>query len=97
MPEHYPRFGVPVDAAHGITTGASAFDRALTLRLLADPTSRAEDFSRPGHMPPLAAVEGGLDQRRGLSCQSAVFISHRRRIAGKFGIPDSKVALDAPW
>jgi 3,4-dihydroxy-2-butanone 4-phosphate synthase len=65
VPEHYPRFGVPVDAAHGITTGASAFDRALTLRLLADPASRAEDFSRPGHMLPLAAVEGGLGERRG--------------------------------
>jgi 3,4-dihydroxy-2-butanone 4-phosphate synthase len=62
---NYPRFAVPVDAAQGITTGASAFDRAVTLRLLADPAARPEDFSRPGHIFPLAAVEGGLAQRRG--------------------------------
>ena len=63
--EHYPRFCVPVDAAKGISTGASAFDRAVTLRLLADPASRPEDFSRPGHIFPLAAVAAGLAQRRG--------------------------------
>jgi len=62
---NYPRFAVPVDAAQGITTGASAFDRAVTLRLLADPAARAEDLSRPGHIFPLAAVERGLAQRRG--------------------------------
>ncbi len=63
--KNYPHFTVPVDAARGITTGASAFERALTLRLLADPACRPEDFSRPGHIFPLAAVEGGLAKRRG--------------------------------
>ena len=62
---HAPRFAEPVDAVRGTTTGASAFDRAVTLRLLADPDARPEDFSRPGHIFPLAGASGGLAQRRG--------------------------------
>ena len=58
-------FTVSVDARHGITTGISAADRALTARLLADPTSRPEDFVTPGHLFPLRAVEGGVRVRRG--------------------------------
>ena len=60
-----PRFAEPVDAIKGTTTGASAFDRAVTVRLLADPNARPEDFSRPGHVFPLAAVPEGLARRRG--------------------------------
>jgi len=60
-----PRFTEPVDAMRGTTTGASAFDRAITLRMLADPHSVPEDFSRPGHVFPLAAMPGGLAERRG--------------------------------
>lgn len=60
-----PRFTEPVDAVRGTTTGASAFDRAITLRMLADPDTRPEDFSRPGHVFPLAAMPGGLADRRG--------------------------------
>ena len=58
-------FTVSVDARHGVTTGISAADRALTARLLADPTSRPEDFVTPGHLFPLRAVEGGVRVRRG--------------------------------
>ncbi len=60
-----PRFAEPIDAVAGTTTGASTFDRAVTLRMLADPDSRPEDFSRPGHVLPLAAMPGGLAERRG--------------------------------
>lgn len=60
-----PRFAEPVDAIRGTTTGASAFDRAVTARMLADPDARPEDFSRPGHVFPLAAMPGGLAERRG--------------------------------
>ncbi|WP_435299124.1 3,4-dihydroxy-2-butanone-4-phosphate synthase [Timonella sp. A28] len=56
---------VSVDAAQGVTTGISAHDRALTLRLLADPTATPEHFIRPGHVLPLRAVAGGLTQRQG--------------------------------
>ena len=58
-------FTVTVDAKHEITTGISAKERANTIRALADSTSTAEDFIRPGHIFPLIAHEGGLAARRG--------------------------------
>ncbi|GAA2103437.1 bifunctional 3,4-dihydroxy-2-butanone-4-phosphate synthase/GTP cyclohydrolase II [Streptomyces albiaxialis] len=60
-------FSVTVDAtaAHGVTTGISAADRATTIRLLADPDSRAADFVRPGHAFPLRAKSGGVLVRAG--------------------------------
>ncbi|HVX44250.1 MAG TPA: bifunctional 3,4-dihydroxy-2-butanone-4-phosphate synthase/GTP cyclohydrolase II [Mycobacteriales bacterium] len=58
-------FTVSVDAAEGITTGISAAERAHTVRLLADPEATAADLSRPGHIFPLRAAEGGVLQRRG--------------------------------
>lgn len=58
-------FTVSVDAVHGTTTGASAFDRAMTIRALADPSSQPKDFRRPGHVFPLESVEGGVLRRAG--------------------------------
>lgn len=60
-------FTVSVDAsaAHGVTTGISAADRAATLRLLADGASVADDFVRPGHIFPLRARPGGVLARNG--------------------------------
>ncbi len=58
-------FTVSVDAADGTTTGISAAERALTVRLLADNASRAEDFRRPGHVFPLVAKDGGVLTRAG--------------------------------
>ena len=58
-------FTVSVDAREGITTGISAFDRAKTVRRLADDKSTACDFIRPGHMFPLQAVPGGVLRRTG--------------------------------
>jgi 3,4-dihydroxy 2-butanone 4-phosphate synthase/GTP cyclohydrolase II len=60
-------FTVSVDAsaAHGVTTGISAADRAATIRLLADPASRSADFVRPGHVFPLRARSGGVLVRNG--------------------------------
>jgi 3,4-dihydroxy 2-butanone 4-phosphate synthase/GTP cyclohydrolase II len=49
----------------GTTTGISAADRALTIRALINPTTRAEDLARPGHVFPLAAVDGGVLVRAG--------------------------------
>ncbi|MCS6777408.1 MAG: bifunctional 3,4-dihydroxy-2-butanone-4-phosphate synthase/GTP cyclohydrolase II [Chloroherpetonaceae bacterium] len=56
---------VTVDARQGTTTGVSARDRATTVRLLANPNARAGDFSRPGHIVPLRAEEGGVLKRAG--------------------------------
>jgi 3,4-dihydroxy 2-butanone 4-phosphate synthase/GTP cyclohydrolase II len=63
------KFGTPftesVDARRGTTTGTSAFDRARTLRVLADAASRSADLVRPGHVFPLRAVPGGVLRRAG--------------------------------
>jgi 3,4-dihydroxy 2-butanone 4-phosphate synthase / GTP cyclohydrolase II len=56
---------VSVDYVHGTTTGISAADRARTIRALADPTARPEDFSRPGHIFPLRYADGGVLRRAG--------------------------------
>ena len=58
-------YTVSVDAREGVSTGISATDRALTMRLLADPASTAADFTRPGHLVPLRAKEGGVLRRTG--------------------------------
>jgi len=58
-------FQVSVDAAHGITTGISAADRAETIRILAEPTAVPEDLVQPGHVFPLRARPGGVLQRAG--------------------------------
>lgn len=54
---------VSVDAADGITTGISARDRAHTLRLLAAPSTRPEDLSRPGHVLPVVVDQGPGEDR----------------------------------
>ena len=51
-------FTVSVDHI-STTTGISAEDRTLTVRNLANPNAGASDFSRPGHIFPLVAREGG--------------------------------------
>lgn len=58
-------YAVSVDARHGITTGISAADRCRTVRLLADAATTAGDLTRPGHVFPLRAAEGGVLRRRG--------------------------------
>ena len=51
-------FQVSVDAAHGITTGISAADRAQTIKIMAAPTAVPEDLLQPGHVFPLRARLG---------------------------------------
>jgi 3,4-dihydroxy-2-butanone 4-phosphate synthase len=58
-------YTVSCDAAVGVSTGISATDRALTARILADPTSQPNSLTRPGHVFPLRAVKGGVRQRPG--------------------------------
>ncbi len=58
-------FSVTVDAKEHVTTGSSAHDRVATIRRLADPAARAEDFVRPGHVNPLRVREGGVLRRTG--------------------------------
>lgn len=58
-------YTVSVDARHGITTGISAADRAHTARVLADSATEAYELTRPGHVFPLRAKEGGVLRRPG--------------------------------
>jgi len=56
---------VSVNARSIAGTGVSANDRALTIRKLADPQSRPEEFLQPGHVTPLRAQPGGVLRRAG--------------------------------
>jgi 3,4-dihydroxy 2-butanone 4-phosphate synthase / GTP cyclohydrolase II len=58
-------YTVTVDAREGVSTGISAADRARTLRLLAGADSTPADFTRPGHVVPLRAKDGGVLRRPG--------------------------------
>ncbi len=76
------RFGTAfceaVDAAEGVTTGISAYDRAHTIRVAIDPQSRPQDLARPGHVFPLRARPGGVLVRSGQT-EAAVDLA---RLAG---------------
>jgi len=58
---------VSVDGApkHGFTTGVSAHERARTIKMLIDPTTKPDDFVRPGHINPLRSRDGGVLVRVG--------------------------------
>ena len=58
-------FTVSVEAKHRVSTGISAADRAETAKAMIDPSITADDLSRPGHMFPLRAREGGVLVRVG--------------------------------
>ena len=62
---HGTAFTVSVDLKLPGSTGSSAFDRAATIRALADPDTLPSDLARPGHVFPLRAAEGGVLRRAG--------------------------------
>lgn len=62
---HKTAFTISVDLKEGCTTGISAADRSRTVQALINPQTTAEDFSRPGHIFPLIAKEGGVLRRSG--------------------------------
>ena len=69
---------VSIDAREGTTTGISAADRAETVRVALDPEAMPRDLSRPGHVFPLRARDGGVLVRSGHT-EAAVDLA---RIAG---------------
>lgn len=71
--QHTCGFLNSVDALNGITTGVSAFDRAKTIQLLANPQSQPEHFSSPGHIFPCLAQKEGLAVRQGHT-EAAVYL-----------------------
>jgi 3,4-dihydroxy 2-butanone 4-phosphate synthase/GTP cyclohydrolase II len=62
---HDTKFTVSIDYVHGTSTGISAYDRAATLRSLANKDTKPEDLARPGHIFPLIAVKEGVLRRAG--------------------------------
>lgn len=63
---HGTAFTVSVDAkVRGATTGISAYDRAVTVNVMIDPTTKPRDLGRPGHIFPLRARDGGVLVRAG--------------------------------
>jgi 3,4-dihydroxy 2-butanone 4-phosphate synthase/GTP cyclohydrolase II len=58
-------FTVSIEAAEGVTTGVSAHDRVVTVKAAMNPIARPDDLSRPGHIFPLRAEDGGVLKRAG--------------------------------
>ncbi|MGH8808261.1 MAG: 3,4-dihydroxy-2-butanone-4-phosphate synthase, partial [Noviherbaspirillum sp.] len=61
------RFTVSIEAQHGVTTGISAADRALTLQLVAAPGTTARDLVQPGHIFPIMAATDGVMRHAGFA------------------------------
>ncbi|MFO0868560.1 MAG: GTP cyclohydrolase II [Pirellulales bacterium] len=72
-------FMTPIDHRL-VKTGITAEERALTVRSVIDPQSGPRDFTRPGHVHPLLAKEGGVLRRAGHT-EAAVDLA---RMAGLF-------------
>lgn len=73
-------FTVSIGAKGKITTGISAYDRAATIQSVINPETKPEDISKPGHVFPLRARDGGVLTRAGHT-EAAVDLA---RMAGHF-------------
>jgi 3,4-dihydroxy 2-butanone 4-phosphate synthase/GTP cyclohydrolase II len=71
-------FTVSIEAREGVSTGISAHDRAHTVQVAIDPSSRPSDLVQPGHVFPLKAKKGGVLERTGQT-EAAVDLA---RLAG---------------
>ncbi|HET9947338.1 MAG TPA: bifunctional 3,4-dihydroxy-2-butanone-4-phosphate synthase/GTP cyclohydrolase II [Longimicrobiales bacterium] len=71
-------FTVSIEARQGVTTGISAADRARTIQVAIDPSSKPRDLVQPGHIFPLKAKPGGVLERTGQT-EAAVDLA---RLAG---------------
>ena len=63
--QHHTNFTVSIEAAEGVTTGISAYDRAHTVRTAVAPDARPHDLVQPGHIFPLLVQPGGVLSRAG--------------------------------
>src|SRR5687768_4689669 len=63
--QHHTNFTVSIEAAEGVTTGISAYDRAHTIRTAVRPDVKPQDLSQPGHIFPLTSQPGGVLNRSG--------------------------------
>lgn len=90
--QHGTAFAVSIEAKKGVTTGISAYDRAVTIKTMLDANTRPEDLARPGHMFPIRARDGGVLVRAGHT-EAAVDLA---RLAGLYpaGVMCEVVAED---
>jgi 3,4-dihydroxy 2-butanone 4-phosphate synthase/GTP cyclohydrolase II len=58
-------FTVSIEAAKGVSTGISAADRALTIKVASNPSAQPQDVIVPGHVFPIRAQDGGVLKRAG--------------------------------
>ena len=74
-------FTVSIEAAHGISTGISAADRAHTIQTAVSPSVQVHDIVQPGHIFPLRAQKGGVLMRAGHT-EAAVDLAHLAGLSG---------------
>lgn len=58
-------FTTSIEAATGVTTGISAFDRARTIQVAVARDAKPDDIVQPGHIFPITAKQGGVLRRAG--------------------------------
>ena len=88
---HETPFTITVDKlGGGCTTGVSMFDRAETIKALANPETKPSDLGRPGHINPLRARNRGVLRRSGHT-EAAVDMA---RLAGLY--PAGALIEDSP-
>jgi len=78
LPTHQRVFGASIEARRGVTTGISAYDRAVTITVAVRDDVGPDDIVMPGHIHPVVAHRGGVLARSGLS-EGAVDLT---RLAG---------------
>jgi len=78
LPAHQRVFGASIEARLGVTTGISAYDRAVTITVAVQDDASPDDIVMPGHVHPLVAHRSGVLARSGLS-EGAVDLA---RLAG---------------
>jgi 3,4-dihydroxy 2-butanone 4-phosphate synthase / GTP cyclohydrolase II len=78
LPAHQRVFGASIEARRGVTTGISAYDRAVTITVATREDAGPEEIVMPGHIHPVVAHRGGVLARSGLS-EGAVDLT---RLAG---------------
>ena len=76
---HQRLFGASIEARKGVTTGISAYDRAVTITTAIKPKAGPDDIVMPGHVHPLLARRGGVLARPGLS-EGAVDLTRLSRL-----------------
>ena len=81
-------FTVSIEAAEGITTGISAYDRAHTIRTAVQPDAGPEDISQPGHVFPLMSQPAGFWHVQGTPKPAWTWrclpVSNRRRYWSRY-------------